>query len=136
VDYAKLIAQTCFQSRSPDTYSHTLRVADNFPEGTPERQVAMLHDVLEDAADLVSEEMLRDVFSPGVVDVVVLLTRSDEDTYWEYVHKVAEAPGLTGEVARAVKRADAQDNMNRSIGQPKRQRRYQRVLLILDSTAG
>jgi (p)ppGpp synthase/HD superfamily hydrolase len=131
-DKARLIAAMAFKVRHPDTYSHTLRVAREFEVDTLQHQVALLHDVLEDAADLVDADTLLDFgFDPDVVKAVELLTRPDDLTYFEYVHQVAEAEGLAGALAAAVKRADARDNLNRSLGQPNRQRRYQRVLLIL-----
>jgi len=86
--------------------SHPARVASRFdPILQPlEHCVAWLHDVIEDtgttAADLRSAGI-----QAGIVDAVVLLTRSEEVASEDYYCRIAAHPS-----ARAVKLADIDDN--------------------------
>lgn len=132
---AEAIAALCFQQRHPDTYSHTLRVASQFHDGSRENVVALLHDTLEDAPDLVTPELLHRFFPMEVVWAVEWLTRKDDQSYWDYILGLAEGTGDSFNLARAVKLADANDNLMRSLGQSSRQRRYERVIEILEGGA-
>ena len=84
---------------------HPIRLALGLPAG-PAQIVAILHDVVEDTtvtlADLAAEG-----FAPEVLDAVALLTKPDGADYMAYVEKIAANP-----IARAVKLADLEDNMN------------------------
>jgi len=71
-----------------------------------ERQAAVLHDVIEDGG--VTPEMLRSKgFSEDVCSAVVALTKTPGESYNEYLCRVNENP-----IARKVKMADLNDNMN------------------------
>ena len=87
---------------------HPLRVMLNVKGGIPEKCTAVLHDVIEDT-DITSDTLLKLGFSKEVVDAVVLLTRSKDEDYMEYVKRLKANP-----IARAVKLADLADNMDMS----------------------
>ena len=87
---------------------HSLRVMLNVKGCIPEQCAAVLHDVIEDT-DITAEALLELGFSKEVVDAVVLLTRSKDEDYMEYVKRLKANP-----IARAVKLADLSDNMDMS----------------------
>lgn len=68
--------------------------------------VAILHDIIEDT-DVTEEDLLKAGLSKHIVDAIVLLTRSHDEDYMEYVKKVALNP-----LAKEVKLADLQHNMD------------------------
>jgi (p)ppGpp synthase/HD superfamily hydrolase len=74
-----------------------------------ERIVAVLHDVVEDAAQDWNFQLLEKAgFDDEIIDALRLLTRDDSKTrYIDYVKRVRENP-----IARKVKLADLQDNMD------------------------
>lgn len=84
---------------------HPLRVALAMKDDR-EFLAAVLHDVLEDS-DYTSEDLLRHGFPEEVVEAAVCLTHSDEEEYSEYIEKIKKNP-----IARQVKTADLQDNLN------------------------
>ena len=86
---------------------HVLRVMTEMPEDDPElRQVAVLHDVVEDT-DVTFEYLIKLGFSPRVVDGLVAMTHQPTDSYVNYVREIKKNPD-----ARVVKRADLRDNSN------------------------
>ena len=77
-----------------------------------EKAVALLHDTLEDCADLVSYEMLEERVGKEVADAVRLLTNTGEHgTYLDYVRFIKDSGN---ELAIAVKKADLIMNMDLS----------------------
>jgi (p)ppGpp synthase/HD superfamily hydrolase len=74
-------------------------------DGEPARMTAVLHDVLEDTT-LAVEDLRGSGVPCTVVDAVVALTRGPEDSYEEYIERVAEH-----ELTRTVKLADLADNL-------------------------
>jgi (p)ppGpp synthase/HD superfamily hydrolase len=103
------------------------------------RMAAVLHDVLEDTT-LTVDDLLNSGVSRSVVDAVVALTRCPEDTYDEYIERVAD-----NELARRVKLADLADNLANNERLPRtpavvaRINRYKRAvgrLTSADSHAG
>ncbi len=89
---------------------HPLRMM--FKVNSTEAKIAaVLHDVVEDTSWTLKR--LRDKgFSDEVVEAVDCLTRRDEESYDEFVERVEKNP-----IAREVKIADLEDNMNvRRIG--------------------
>lgn len=98
---------------------------------------AWLHDVVEDTS-CTFEYLARVGFPSDVVAVVRLLTRPDDEVgvpgaYLDYVARIAEAPGDVGRIARAVKVADLNDNIARSVaeGNDRLAARYRRALGIV-----
>ena len=69
--------------------------------------MALLHDTLEDTD--VAPTLLERFFSPAVVAAVRLLTRPEDEDYFDYVRRVGENP-----LARAVKLADLSHNSDMS----------------------
>ncbi len=86
---------------------HVLRVAEAvFDEA---KIVAVLHDVIEDDDHFHSLPMLDD----DERGAVLLLTRTEPETYARYIENIAEAMGREGRLAREVKLADLRDNLGR-----------------------
>ncbi len=86
---------------------HPLAVM-NRVETIEEKIVAVLHDVIEDTE--VTIEQLRELgFSEEIVKAIGLLTRSEEESYEQFIEKTT-----TNRIARNVKIADIQENMNLS----------------------
>jgi (p)ppGpp synthase/HD superfamily hydrolase len=85
-----------------------------------EKVVALLHDIVEDTD--VNVYLLKRIFGDTVAEAVDLLTHRDEDSYTEYVQRLAHHT-----VARHVKMADLKHNMDITrIPEPK-QRDFDRV---------
>ncbi len=84
---------------------HLVSVAGNCTD--KEAQAAgYLHDVLEDT-DITADDLLKDGIPVSVVETVQLLTRTQDETYAEYLEKLKSDP-----IAKEVKLADLADNMN------------------------
>ncbi len=85
---------------------HPLRVMA--AQGTDEsRIVAVLHDVVEDT-DITLEDLRNQAhFSEPILQTLALVTRRPEDSYEDFVERCAFDP-----IARAVKLADLEDNLN------------------------
>jgi len=84
---------------------HALRVMLCF-EKEEQQIVAVLHDVLEDTE--ISEEYLQNVgFHKNIIEAVVCLTKKQCENYFDYIERVKQ-----NDIARMVKLADLQDNMN------------------------
>lgn len=94
------------QDKSGQPYIlHPLRVMNNV-DSIEAKIVGILHDVIEDGD--VSEEYMINLGIPHVlVEAVRLLSRVQEEPYLEYVLRVKENP-----IAKAVKKADLEDNLN------------------------
>lgn len=92
--------------------------------------VAILHDAVEDTA--LTLEFIEQDFGPTVAEAVDALTRRKEETYKQYIVRVSQNP-----VARAVKIADLQDNLdpkrkaNIDIEGSSLERRYQEAVVTL-----
>jgi hypothetical protein len=82
---------------------HLLAVMQSVPEGES-RQVALLHDVIEDT-NATSDHLRAAGLSDSVIEAVELLTRSIDTTYADYVIRLKP-----NELARQVKMADLRDN--------------------------
>lgn len=71
-----------------------------------ERMTALFHDIVEDThvtpADLESEG-----YPAAVIEAVALLTHAPDEEYMSYVQRIATNP-----IARTVKMADLNDNMD------------------------
>ncbi len=75
-------------------------------EGDSAKMAAVLHDVVEDTA-ITLDALRLERFSAEVIDAVELLTRRESDTYEQFIERVLPNP-----IARAVKLADLEDNMD------------------------
>jgi len=67
---------------------------------------AVLHDVVEDTPWTL-EQLQDEGFSGSVLDAIQCLTHNDSEDYEAYIDRIAE-----NSIAREVKMADLQDNMN------------------------
>ncbi len=89
--------------------------------------VAVLHDMLEDT-DTMAPSWLTTV----ELRALSLLTRDLTVPYEAYIADIATYPGIVGNVARAVKRADLRDNLTNN--PTHRQRlKYLNALTILET---
>lgn len=70
-------------------------------------KIALLHDILEDTDTTVDELKTLDYISDTVIDAVVTLTRTKEETYNEYIERVGN-----NRLATVVKLHDLKDNMD------------------------
>lgn len=86
-------------------FGHVARVAKRC-ETLPAQIVALLHDVIEDT-DVTPEMMEEMEFSEFIIKAVVCLTHREGESYEDYVKRAARNP-----IAREVKMADLEDNMN------------------------
>lgn len=146
---ARVIAQIAFIGY-PDNLSHTTRVVEqarrsavalqdkDSGEGDWQKWIdavvsaAWLHDVIEDTN--IGFEVLGEHYDGVVIAALDLLTRQDSYSYWDYIERMMSAKGAGADLARFIKAIDAEDNRWRSVGQPKRQARYTRVLEMLSAT--
>jgi len=87
---------------------HPLRVMFRLGWDAPPsvRMAAVLHDVVEDTKVTLSE-LRRLGYPEEVLRAVELLSRRHEDTYEQFVERL-----LPNRIARLVKRADLEDNMD------------------------
>ncbi len=86
---------------------HPLRVMLRLVDPTA-RVVAVLHDVVEDTRGTL-DDLRRGGFSAEVVEAVGLVTRREGESYEAFIERLAPNP-----LARAVKLADLEDNMDTS----------------------
>lgn len=83
---------------------HPIRVMQSV-EGRDEKVVALLHDVVEDSGK--TFEDLEEEFSEDIVSSVKYLTKREDETYLGFIERAKK-----NEVARRVKIADIQDNLD------------------------
>lgn len=68
---------------------------------------AVLHDVVEDCRNITAYYLEKQGFTKEIVDTLVVLNRRNYTSYEKYIYEVAKHP-----IARAVKLADLEDNIN------------------------
>jgi len=101
---------------------HPLRVLFRLDWDAPEaaKIAAVLHDVVEDT-DVTLEALRERGFCEEAIAAIALLTRREEDSYEQFIERVLPNP-----LARKVKRADLEDNMDlrrlRGVGEKERER--------------
>lgn len=84
---------------------HPLRLMLRMETET-ERIAAVLHDVVEDT-ELTLEDLNKEGFSAEVIEAVDFLSRRTTENYEEYIERLKGHP-----LARKIKIADLEDNMN------------------------
>jgi len=95
------------------------------------RITAVLHDVVEDSD--ITPQFIKERFGDTIADAIVALTRRDDEDYEAFVSRCA-----SNTVARDVKRADIEDNLdlsrlsNVSERDLARADKYRRALQLLD----
>ncbi len=85
---------------------HPLRVMLGI-SGDDQRIAAVLHDVVEDSG--IDPAVIADRFGDDVAQAVVALSRRDDEDYDAFIERCARNP-----IARDVKRADIEDNLDLS----------------------
>jgi len=83
---------------------HPLRVMQQM-DTEEERIAAVLHDVVEDTSYTLDD--IEDEFGATIRDAVDALTKRDNESYQEFAARAA-----TNDIARTVKIADIEDNMD------------------------
>ncbi len=88
--------------------THPLRCMSMFvlPEEGDERIVAALHDIVEDTG-VTMEFLTARGFSPAVVEAIDAISRRKDESYADYIERVAQNP-----LATRVKLADLRDNLD------------------------
>lgn len=117
--------------RQGDPYIlHPLRVGTHF-EDEIRRSIGFLHDVLEDTR--CTEDVLRDLFIPRIVDGVVSVTKLPSDPgdtklerYMSLIYRAAADPD-----GRFVKVQDIRDNLRPGYSRPDLRERYMHGLKVL-----
>ncbi len=99
---------------------HPLRVMLCF-ENKQQQIVAILHDVLEDS-DMTEQDLQKAGFCEEIIKAVVCLTKKEGECYFDYIERVKQ-----NDIAREVKLADLEDNMNLNRIQNVTQKDIQRV---------
>ena len=84
---------------------HPLRVMLCF-EKEEQQIVAVLHDVLEHS-QITKQDLQKAGFCNEIIEAVVCLTKKERECYFDYIKRVKQ-----NTIARAVKLADLEDNMN------------------------
>jgi len=98
-------------------FRHSKRVADRARDAAPGRwkrdiwQAGLLHDVFEDS-DATIPEAREAGFTELAIDAALALTRSPDETYFDYIRSLVRLRGAVGHVAVAVKRADIDDHLD------------------------
>ena len=87
---------------------HPLRVLHRLDWNAPEsaRIAAVLHDVVEDT-DVTLDELRERGFPEEAVRAIGLLTKHEGESYAQFIERLLPDP-----IARMVKRADLEDNMD------------------------
>lgn len=84
---------------------HPLRLMARFADPA-EQACALLHDVLEDS-NIAADDLLKLGIPETVVNTVIALTRREGESYMAYIDRLCACS-----VARKVKKADLEDNLN------------------------
>lgn len=92
--------------------------------------VALLHDSLEDR--YCGEHTIFNLFGPEILESVKILTREDDETYFDYIRRVKRKGGQ----ALKVKTVDARVNFDRCPPGHWGHLRYKKALEILNAENG
>jgi len=87
----------------PYTY-HLLGVAEAFKRNETLYISAILHDIIEDT-DTLNEELVK-LFGAKIADIVLCLTKREDEGYFEYINKIRAHPN-----ARKIKIEDLNFNL-------------------------
>ena len=109
---------------------HCERVADAV-DTLDEKIVSYLHDVLEKSHGWTRARLEAEGFSPAIVSAVDALTRREEEDDHSFVRRAG-----CNRLARAVKRADLEDNLRQASAAGLPQAKYREGLEILDKEFG
>jgi (p)ppGpp synthase/HD superfamily hydrolase len=135
MDFARAAHGDQLDKAGAPYWLHPVRVMRGLgPDATlATRQVALLHDVLEDT-HLTAADLAAAGFPPDVIGAVKLLTRDKTaGTYADYVAGIATSGNA---MAIAVKIADLTDNLGRPGAPPTLVPRYRKALALLTKENG
>lgn len=109
---------------------HLRRVAGRV-ETLDAKVVAYLHDLLEKGEGWSRTRLEYEGFGPAVISAIDAMTKREDEDYGDFVRRAASNP-----LARAVKRADLEDNLAqaRETGAPRE--KYEQGLKILRDEFG
>lgn len=88
-----------------------------------EMMAGILHDVVEDSDQWTIEKLRERGFNDEVLEAVECLTHGEDESYEDYIGRVQ-----TNQIARQVKLADLEDNMNiMRIGKELKEKDFKRL---------
>jgi len=108
---------------------HLRRVAEQVG-GRDQKMVAYLHDIVEKADGWSLDRLAAEGFPSAVVDAVDAMTRRDGEDYADFVRRAVADP-----LARPVKRADLNDNLQQAERNGADGRKYRMGLEIVEDKA-
>ena len=104
------IARNAFKNKTDKGgkpyFEHLVRVAKRFKDDDFLYPIAILHDLIEDCPEW-NETSLRCLFSENIVSTIVVLTKKDNEDYFEYIDRINQSSW-----AARVKISDLKDNMD------------------------
>ena len=104
------IAKNAFQNKTDKGgkpyFEHLVRVAKRFKDDDFLYPIAILHDLIEDCPEW-NETSLRCLFSENIVSTIVVLTKKENEDYFEYIDRINQSGWAT-----KVKIEDLRDNMD------------------------
>jgi (p)ppGpp synthase/HD superfamily hydrolase len=104
------IAKNAFKNKTDKGgkpyFEHLVRVAKRFKDDDFLYPIAILHDLIEDCPEW-NETSLRCLFSENIVSTIVVLTKKDNEDYFEYIDRINQSSW-----AARVKISDLKDNMD------------------------
>lgn len=109
---------------------HLRRVAEKVG-GREQRMVAYLHDIVEKADGWSLGRLAEEGFPPTVVEAVDAMTRRQGEDYLDFVRRAIANP-----LARPVKRADLEDNLQQAEQTGADDGKYRRGLELLAEPVG
>jgi len=104
------IAKNAFQNKTDKGgkpyINHLIRVAEPFEDDNFLFSIAILHDLLEDCSEW-NVQSLGCLFSEKIVSTISVLTRKENEDYFEYIDRINQSSWAT-----KVKIQDLRDNMD------------------------
>lgn len=89
--------------------NHLIRVSAKMKNKT-DKTIALLHDVIEDTS-ITADDLIKMGYPSEVVDAVCILSRKKDETYSDFIDRIATSNNVS---AIKVKLADLDDNMDLS----------------------
>lgn len=105
-DYARKVHNGQWREGGEPFFEHVHRVAQRGPQTPVAVAAAYLHDAVEDHR--ARPEDILFVFGQEVYDLVMLLTRTLDESYEDYIRRIVDSGDTT---AMRIKLADNEDNL-------------------------
>jgi (p)ppGpp synthase/HD superfamily hydrolase len=109
---------------------HLRRVAEKVG-GREQRMVAYLHDIVEKTDGWSLDRLAEERFPQTVIDAVDAMTKREGEDYLDFVRRAIANP-----LARPVKRADLEDNLQQAEQAGIDDRKYRFGLGLLEESVG